>query len=112
MKVLVTGGAGFIGSQVVRTLLNNGHFVRILDSFTYAGNHANVEDIKADEKFLGIIEGNICNEDVVINALSDCDAVVHLAAESHVDRSIDGLFNRMSTATSRIFPRITSTIFA
>ncbi len=95
MKVLVTGGAGFIGSNYVRQLLAgqypafNPDEVAVLDKFTYAGNHANLTTVRHDGR-LRIIDGDICDPLVVKQSMAGTDLVVHFAAESHVDRSITG----------------------
>ena len=85
MRVLVTGGAGFIGSQFVRHLVAAGDDVVVLDRLTYAGNRANLEG--AGHEFH---EGDIADPDAVAAAAAGCDAIVNFAAESHVDRSILG----------------------
>jgi len=85
MRVLVTGGAGFIGSHLVRRLAAGGHEVVVLDKLTYAGNQANLEDVEAR-----LVVGDIADPDAVSAAAAGCDAVVNLAAETHVDRSILG----------------------
>lgn len=89
MKVLVSGGAGFIGSTFVRTLLeaDPGASVTVLDKLTYAGRRENLEG--ADEERLDFVEGDICDAEVVAAAVEGCDAIVNFAAESHVDRSIE-----------------------
>src|ERR1700735_701004 len=89
MKLLITGGAGFIGSNFVHYWLNNhpGDQVVVLDKLTYAGNLENLETVKDKIKF---IKGDICNADDVEKAMAGADVVVHFAAESHVDRSISG----------------------
>ncbi len=91
--VLVTGGCGFIGSNFVRHLLHNrpGWQVINLDALTYAGNPANLADLENDDRYT-FIHGDICDADLLADIFaSHCiDAVVHLAAESHVDRSIHG----------------------
>ncbi len=92
-NILITGGAGFIGSHVVRRFVNNYPDYRIInfDKLTYAGNLSNLTDIENKENYI-FFKGDICSEkdlnDVFIKyQISD---VIHLAAESHVDRSIDG----------------------
>jgi dTDP-glucose 4,6-dehydratase len=87
MKLLVTGGAGFIGSHVVRHALRNGHEVRVLDAFTYAGHRSTLADVADD---IDIVEGDVCDRVAVATSLRGIDAVMHLAAETHVDRSIVG----------------------
>jgi len=92
MKILVTGGAGFIGSAVVRRAIQQrGHSVVNVDALTYAANPANVE-VVADNPRYAFEHVDICDADAVaaVFAKHDPDAVMHLAAESHVDRSIDG----------------------
>jgi len=91
MKILFTGGAGFIGSAVIRMAIENGHQVVNLDCLTYAANLNNVS-IVADHQNYEFIKGDICNFETVRSVFKEHkpDAVMHLAAESHVDRSIDG----------------------
>ena len=90
MQVLVTGGAGFIGSNFVRFMLNErGHSVITLDSLTYAGSRANLDDVLDDPNHR-FVEGDIRDDSLVADLLSECNAVVNFAAESHVDRSIEG----------------------
>lgn len=91
MKILITGGAGFIGSHVVRLFVNKypNYHIFNLDNLTYAGNLENLSDIETYDNYT-FIKGDIANEDF-INQLflkEKFDAVIHLAAESHVDRSI------------------------
>src|SRR3546814_5174406 len=92
-NVLVTGGAGFIGSNFVRYLLGTEPEVRIvtLDRLTYAGHLENLENLPAPERH-HFIEGDICDQVQVEALLREyaIDTVVHFAAESHVDRSITG----------------------
>jgi dTDP-glucose 4,6-dehydratase len=85
MRVLVTGGAGFIGSHFARRLAAAGEDVVVLDKLTYAGNRANLAG--ADVAFY---EGDIADPDAVAEAAAGADAIVNFAAESHVDRSILG----------------------
>ncbi|HZQ66435.1 MAG TPA: dTDP-glucose 4,6-dehydratase [Gaiellaceae bacterium] len=83
MRVLVTGGAGFIGSHFARRLVAGGDEVVVLDKLTYSGNRANLEGVDAE-----FVEGDICDPDAVAEAGAGVDAVVNFAAETHVDRSI------------------------
>jgi dTDP-glucose 4,6-dehydratase len=85
MRVLVTGGAGFIGSHFAKRLAAVGEEVVVLDKLTYSGNPANLQG--AD---LQLVEGDICDREAVDAAGAGCDAVVNFAAETHVDRSILG----------------------
>ena len=87
MKLLVTGGCGFIGSTFVRIALERDAEVVNLDKLTYAGNPANVADV-ADEPGYSFVHGDIADPTVVADAIAGCDAIVNFAAESHVDRSI------------------------
>lgn len=88
MKVLVTGGAGFIGSQFVKTVLALTDWrVRILDALTYAGNLDNFSRELRDRR-VEFVHGNICDSRKVRQSLRGCDVVVNFAAETHIDRSI------------------------
>ncbi|MHB1003390.1 MAG: dTDP-glucose 4,6-dehydratase, partial [Thermoleophilia bacterium] len=91
MKILVTGGAGFIGSNFIRLMLAKYPDYEIvnLDKLTYAGNLDNLKDIQDDKRYT-FIQGDICDEATVDRAYAGVDAVVNFAAESHVDRSIGG----------------------
>ncbi|MET8830564.1 dTDP-glucose 4,6-dehydratase [Streptomyces sp. NPDC004610] len=93
-RILVTGGAGFIGSHYVRSLLSGPDaadevLVTVLDKLTYAGNRANLAPV-ADHAGLRFVRGDICDPDLVGELMKDADQIVHFAAESHVDRSIAG----------------------
>jgi len=84
--MLITGGAGFIGSNFVHHIVEgNEHEVVVLDKLTYAGNMDNLKDVIDKIEF---IKGDICREEDVKEAMKDCDMVVHFAAETHVDVSI------------------------
>ena len=87
---LITGGAGFIGSNLVHFLISLGHKVVVLDKLTYAGNTASLEGLPKDQFIFA--EGDICDTEFVYKLLSETNpsGIFHLAAESHVDRSIDG----------------------
>jgi dTDP-glucose 4,6-dehydratase len=89
LRLLVAGGAGFIGSAYVRRRLaeSPGDEVRVLDKLTYAGRRENFDGLPADRFELAV--GDISDRDAVVAALEGCDAVVNFAAESHVDRSIE-----------------------
>lgn len=89
MKIFVTGGAGFIGSEFIRLVLglDKGYTIVNYDKLTYAGNLANLKAI-ADEPSYRFVKGDICDTGAVESAMAGCDWVVHFAAESHVDRSI------------------------
>ncbi|WP_406642991.1 dTDP-glucose 4,6-dehydratase [Amycolatopsis sp. WGS_07] len=95
MRVLVTGGAGFIGSHYVRQVLSGAYptladaEVVVLDKLTYAGNEANLAPV-ADSPRLRFVRGDICDTAQVTELMHGVDLVVHFAAESHVDRSILG----------------------
>jgi dTDP-glucose 4,6-dehydratase len=85
VRVLVTGGAGFIGSHFVKRLLAAGDEVRVLDKLTYSGNPANLDGTGVE-----LVVGDICDPEAVAEAAAGCGAIVNFAAETHVDRSILG----------------------
>src|SRR5580704_3498226 len=89
MKIFVTGGAGFIGSNFVTHLLglSQGYSVVNYDKLTYAGNLANLVSVASNPHYT-FIKGDICDPAAVEAAMAGCQTVVHFAAESHVDRSI------------------------
>jgi dTDP-glucose 4,6-dehydratase len=90
MKLFVTGGAGFIGSNYVRHVFaTSDDEVTVFDALTYAGSRDTMDDLAADRRFR-FVHGDICDRDAVRAAMDGHDVVVHFAAESHVDRSIDG----------------------
>jgi dTDP-glucose 4,6-dehydratase len=85
VRVLVTGGAGFIGSHFAKRLAAAGDEVVVLDKLTYSGNRANLDGCDCE-----FVQGDICDPDAVAAAGAGCEAVVNFAAETHVDRSILG----------------------
>jgi len=95
VRILVTGGAGFIGSHFARTALAAGYpgvdvsALTVLDALTYAGNEANLDPVRDDPR-LTFVRGDILDRPLVDDLMAQSDAVVHFAAESHVDRSITG----------------------
>ena len=91
MRLVVTGGAGFIGSNFVRYMLGRYDDLEVvnLDKLTYAGNLENLRDVEGDTRYT-FVKGDICDDGVVRKALHGADAVVNFAAETHVDRSISG----------------------
>jgi dTDP-glucose 4,6-dehydratase len=92
VRVLVTGGAGFIGSHFVRRLAARGDEVVVLDKLTYSGNPANLDGV--EHRF---VQGDIADPEAVASAAVGCDAIVNFAAESHVDRSILESFDFVHT---------------
>jgi len=91
VRLVVTGGAGFIGSNFVRFMLQRYDDLEVvnLDKLTYAGNLENLRDVEGDTRYT-FVKGDICDDGVVRKALHGADAVVNFAAETHVDRSISG----------------------
>lgn len=94
MRLVVTGAAGFIGSQYVRSLLQTDRgkgitHITVVDSLTYAGNLANLEEVAQDPRYT-FVQSDICDSGTMNEILNGNDAIVHFAAESHVDRSISG----------------------
>ena len=109
LNIVITGGAGFIGSHVVRLFVNKYPEYKIinLDKLTYAGNLANLKDVE-DKPNYKFVKMDICDFDAFYKLMQDekIDGVIHLAAESHVDRSIKDPFtfartNVMGTLSSR-----------
>ncbi len=92
MRILVTGGAGFIGSQFAKRLRSAGEDVVVLDKLTYSGNPANLEGTGID-----LLVGDICDARAVADAAQGADAIVNFAAETHVDRSILGSVDVVTT---------------
>src|SRR5687768_9194289 len=88
MRVMVTGGAGFIGANFVHYMVETHpeYDVVVVDAFTYAGHRSSIASVA---ERLTVVEADICDEAAMDGTMADCDVVVHFAAESHVDRSID-----------------------
>ena len=91
MKLLITGGAGFIGSNLARIAHAAGHEITVVDKLTYAGNMSSLVDLLGQPRFT-FIQADICDAETMRRVFAEArpDKVLHLAAESHVDRSIDG----------------------
>ena len=91
MNILITGGAGFIGAHCAERLMAQGYRVMVLDALTYAGRLENLESVSAHQNF-SFHKGNVCDLDSVAKLLETHrpSAIIHAAAETHVDRSIDG----------------------
>lgn len=90
MKILVTGGAGFIGSNFIKHMLKKyqGYKIVNLDKLTYCGNLGNLTEIEDNPNY-EFVHGDICDKKLVIGLSKDCDGIIHFAAESHVDNSIE-----------------------
>ena len=108
MAILITGGAGFIGSHFTRRMVNQGRRVVVLDKLTYAGNLENLKDVTEDaktSKLLRFYKGDICDQGLVERILSEegIDTIVNFAAESHVDRSISCASTFIDTDMKGVF---------
>ena len=102
-RIMVTGGAGFIGSAFVRTMLEkhaDWHIVNF-DKMTYAGNKDNVKEVDPDRHTF--VQGDIADKDTLRKALEGCDAIVNFAADSHVDRSIMGATSFIDTNVTGVY---------
>ncbi len=91
MKILVTGGAGFIGSYFIKYWMDKypEDSITNLDKLTYAGNLENLKEVENNPNYK-FIQGDICDKELVMEITKGIDLIVHFAAESHVDRSIEG----------------------
>jgi dTDP-glucose 4,6-dehydratase len=100
MRLLVTGGAGFIGSHFVKLQMNNSKWesITVLDALTYAGNKINLEKVFGNKKF-SFFHGDICDEAIVNKLTGEADVIVNFAAESHVDRSLQNSSEFIRTNT-------------
>ena len=98
MRIIVTGGAGFIGSALVRHLVGSGHDVLTVDALTYAGNRASLRDVEGNSRHR-FLHANICDRAGMDGAMAEFrpERITHLAAESHVDRSITGAADFVQT---------------
>ena len=104
MRILVTGGAGFIGSNFIRLLIaqNENYKIVNLDKLTYAGNLDNLKDLE-NNKHYAFVKGDICNSVLVDSLVKKCDYIVNFAAETHVDRSILNAKNFIRTDVEGTF---------
>ncbi len=104
MKYLVTGGAGFIGSNFIRHILESRKDAEVvnLDKLTYAGNRANLAEYENDARY-SFVHGDIADEAIVGIAMAGCDVVVNFAAETHVDRSLHGARHFLDTDVIGVF---------
>lgn len=108
MSILITGGAGFIGSHFVRRMIYQGKRLVVLDKLTYAGNLENLKDVIDDSKTsqqFKFYKGDICNQELVEHIFSEesIDTLINFAAESHVDRSISSAGNFIDTDMKGVF---------
>ena len=107
MRILVTGGAGFIGSHYVRTLVTDGYAsfagaqVTVLDKLTYSGNLANLQPVAGNPR-LNFVQGDICDPALLATIVPGHDVVLNFAAETHVDRSISGAAPFVATNVSGV----------
>ena len=101
---LVTGGAGFIGSKLVHRLLSDGETVIVLDALTYSGRLENFQELEVDGKFQ-FVHGSISDQQLVNSLFAEHqpDAIINVAAESHVDRSIDQPDKFLDTNVNGVF---------
>ena len=110
MKVLVTGGAGFIGSHFVDLMMYEGNKVVVLDKLTYAGRRDNLQQWDSNPNF-EFVKGDVCDLGLMMAVIDGCDAVVHMAAQTHVDRSL-GVFDSVKEFIDTEVTGMTSVLHA
>jgi dTDP-glucose 4,6-dehydratase len=114
-RILVTGGCGFIGSNFIRYLINKDHFICNLDNLTYAGNLENLKDISGNKNYK-FIKGDISNPKMVASIISNykIDFIINFAAESHVDRSIQGpeIFTRTNVLGTQVLLDVSKNLWS
>jgi dTDP-glucose 4,6-dehydratase len=98
MRILITGGAGFIGSHFTKLIIQNhpDHQVTVLDALTYCGNLENLEEVQDNPNYT-FIQGDIRDCELVEKVMKETDRVIHFAAETHVDRSIPSTIRILSS---------------
>jgi dTDP-glucose 4,6-dehydratase len=111
MKLLITGGAGFIGSNLARLAHAAGHEITVVDKLTYAGNRSSLTDLLGQPRFT-FVQADICDAEAMRRAFAEArpEKVLHLAAESHVDRSIDGPGEFIATNVTGTFQLLQATL--
>ena len=114
MRIFVTGGAGFIGSNLVRFLLGKGHQVLNVDKLTYAGNRHSLADVEGTEAY-AFLQADILDDVRMEKAVAEFNPqwIMHLAAESHVDRSLEGprAFIETNVLGTLVLPQAASKYF-
>ena len=108
-RYLITGGYGFIGSSLIRNLLRDGEYVANIDKLSYSANLNSLEGIETEENYI-FFQNDICDELSLFNIISNFKPtkVIHLAAETHVDRSIDNPSNFIQSNVVILYEKILS----